>query len=120
MIQGHVRIKGSLSHLIRETAKTTNMLDRARGLLFRKKLQPQQALWIDPCPSVHTVGMRYPIDVVFMDKQGTVLKVVEKLPPLRMALCKNAHATLELSGGEAAQLGIELGMQLVWNQEKSE
>lgn len=119
MIRGYVREKGGLTHLIKEVRKTTNMLERARGLLFRRKLQPHQALWIEPCPSVHTIGMLYPIDVVFLDKEGTVLKVVAELAPLRMALCKNAHVSLELIAGEASRLGIKPGMKLVWNQERS-
>ncbi len=118
MIDGHVRIKGGLSHLIADVKKTTNAFDRARGLLFRKKLQPDQGLWIEPCPSVHTMGMLYAIDVVFLNREGVVLDVRHQLAPLRLAICQGASITLELLAGMARQLEIEPGMQLVWNQKR--
>ena len=101
-----------------DVIKTSNIFDRMRGLLFRAKLKPMQALWIEPCPSVHTFGMKYPIDVVFLDKNGNVLKVVDELKPYHMAMCKNAVVSLELLSGDAARAGIHIGMQLNWQKRR--
>jgi uncharacterized protein len=95
-------------------ARTTNAWDRARGLLGRPRLEAGEGLLIDPCPSVHTVGMRYPLDLVFLDAEFRLLKQVSALPPLRWAGCKQARATLELAPGSLAALNLEPGDRLEW------
>lgn len=81
---------------------------RLAGLLGRPPLRPDEALYLAPCASVHTCFMRYPIDVVFLDPAGRVLKVVEHLRPWRMAACRGARAALELRAGGAARYGQHL------------
>jgi hypothetical protein len=58
------------------------------------------------------LGMRYSIDVVFMRRDGMVLKVVSELRPWRAAVCLQAHAVLELRAGMATALALEPGMHL--------
>jgi uncharacterized protein len=87
---------------------------RAVGLLATASLEDPCGLWISPCNSVHTLGMRYAIDVVFMRADGTIAKVVERLPPWRAAGCLNAKSTLELRAGLADQLGLRPGMALAF------
>ncbi|HTH95260.1 MAG TPA: DUF192 domain-containing protein [Rhodocyclaceae bacterium] len=94
--------------------RTTNVWDRARGLLGRPRLETGEGLLIDPCPSVHTIGMGYPLDLVFLDADFRVLKLIDALPPLRFAGCRNARATLELAPGSLAALSLELGGRLEW------
>lgn len=84
-------------------------LERLRGLLFSPPPEPGQALLITPCASVHTAFMRYAIDVVFLDRQGTIRKVVPALAPWRAAACAGSRHTLELAAGEAARLGLAPG-----------
>ena len=79
---------------------------RLRGLLGSPPPAPGHALLITPCASVHTAFMRYPIDVVFVDRHGCILKVVEALPPWRAAGCWRARHTLELAAGEARRVGL--------------
>lgn len=74
---------------------------RLRGLLFRPALIGNQALYLAPCSSVHTFFMTYNIDVVFVDRNGCVMKVVMRLRPWRIAWCRGAHAALELRAGRA-------------------
>jgi uncharacterized membrane protein (UPF0127 family) len=73
-------------------------LRRARGLLGTTEAPP---LLIAPARSVHTVGMRRPIDVVFLDGDLRVVKVVERLRPWRIAGARGAVAVLELPAGTA-------------------
>ena len=89
------------------------MLTRMRGLLGRKELPPGDGMLIRPSPSVHTFFMAFPIDVVFLDRDGKVLKVREDLRPWRTAGCRRAHSTLELAAGEARRHGIAVGDRLV-------
>jgi uncharacterized membrane protein (UPF0127 family) len=62
--------------------------------------------------SIHMLFMRFPIDVVFVDAEWRVLRVVPDLKPWRLAAKRGAKATLELSAGTCARLGVEPGDQL--------
>ena len=85
---------------------------RAIGLLATRRLDDPCGLWITPCRSVHTVGMRYAIDIVFLRADRVVAKVVPELKPWRMAACRDARTVLELRAGLARQLRIAPGMAL--------
>ena len=64
------------------TAQT--FLSRLAGLLGTAAIAEGEGLWIVPCRSVHTLGMRYPIDVAFLDATGVVVGILEGLPPNRV------------------------------------
>jgi len=87
-------------------------LARMRGLLARPPLRQGEAMFITPCNMVHTLGMGYPIDVVFLGRDGLVLKVAPHVGPRRMRGCLRAHSVLELAAGEAARQAIAPGMSL--------
>jgi uncharacterized protein len=89
-----------------------SFLARLCGLLALPRLREGQALVLAPCNSVHTLFMRYAIDVVFVDKQGRVMKLVEQLQPWRAAGCWRAHAAVELVAGQARANGLAPGMQI--------
>jgi hypothetical protein len=72
---------------------------RRRGLLGRDHLDESSAMLLAPCSSVHTVGMRFPIDVVFVDRQGYAVKVVRNLRPWRIALSLGGRAVIEMAAG---------------------
>jgi uncharacterized protein len=61
---------------------------------------------------VHTLFMRFPIDVVFLDRELSVVAVRPDLVPWRTAGARGAKVSLELAAGEAARLGIKPGMKL--------
>jgi uncharacterized membrane protein (UPF0127 family) len=86
---------------------------RMRGLLGRSGLGPGEGMLIKPAPSVMTFFMRFPIDVVFIDKAQTIVKIAHSLVPWRTAGARGAVAALELPAGTAAALGLEPGMTLV-------
>jgi uncharacterized protein len=94
--------------VVAETAPT-----RMRGLLGRDGLDDHEGLLIRPTNSVHMFFMRFAIDVVFLDRDLVVRKVVEALRPWRMAGCRGARAALELPAGSAGRRGITVGEQLV-------
>ena len=87
-------------------------LPRMRGLLGRRGLASGEGLLLKPSPSIMTFFMRFPIDAVFLDEKGTVLKMRASLGPWRIAGCRGAHATLELPAGEASRRGIREGDRL--------
>ena len=73
--------------------------DRRRGLLGRDALDLSAALILAPCAAVHTVFMRFPIDVVFVDRDGCVRTIVRNLQPWRVVASPRAYAAVELAGG---------------------
>jgi uncharacterized membrane protein (UPF0127 family) len=85
------------------------MLPRMKGLLGKRELIAGEGLLIKPAPSIHTFFMRFPIDVVFLARDGNVLKVSPNLGPWRMRSCHRAVAVLELAAGEAELRGIKVG-----------
>ena len=73
-----------------------NFKERTGGLLIRQPLQTHEALLIKPCNSIHTVGMKYSLDIVYLNKNGVILKLVKNVKPFRFSICLNAYAVLEL------------------------
>jgi len=72
---------------------------RRRGLLGRDALDLSTALILAPCAAVHTIFMRFPIDVVFVDRRGGIRRIVRNLQPWRMAASLRAYAAVEMAGG---------------------
>ncbi len=83
-------------------------------MLRRENLSQGEGLWIAPCEAIHTIGMRFPIDVLFLSRTRKVLKVKERMPPGRIAVCLWAHSVLELPAGTAAATGTSVGDQLAF------
>jgi hypothetical protein len=89
----------------------TNPWTRLRGLLGRRGLEPGEGMLFRPEGSVHTFFMRFPLDVVFCDRELVVLGVERDLGPWRAAGRKGARVVVELPVGGAA--GIAPGDRLV-------
>lgn len=85
---------------------------RRKGLLGREQLAPGEGLWILPCEAVHTVGMRFPIDLVYLDRQHRVKKIKSAVPPWRLSACLSAHSILELTAGAICNSQTRPGDQL--------
>ncbi len=82
---------------------------RRRGLLGRDGLEESSAMLIAPCSAVHTIGMRFPIDVLFVDRQGYALKIVRNLRPWRIAAASGGQAVIEMAAGSLAWDGVQVG-----------
>jgi uncharacterized protein len=85
---------------------------RRTGLLRHTELPKGDGLWIVPCESVHTFFMKFPIDLVYIDKGRKVKKVRHAVPAWRLSACFSAHSILELPAGTARATGTEAGDQL--------
>ena len=92
---------------IADTAKTRN-----QGLLKRTGLAPGEGLWIVPCAAVHSIGMKFHIDVVFLSRDKRVLKIRRDMKKWRMAVCFGARSVLELPAGRCAAMQTQVGDQL--------
>ena len=88
--------------------------ERARGLLGRDGLERGGGMLIDRTGSVHMFFMRFPIDVVFLDRDRKVVGIRSRLAPWRVAGARRAVAALELPAGAVAAAGVEEGDALVF------
>ena len=87
------------------------LFSRLRGLLWSKRLRVKEACWLKRCRAVHTFGMRYAIDVCFLDKKNKVIGLAKNLRPNRFSpIFFKAHSALEFIAGslENCRLGDEL------------
>ncbi len=90
----------------------TNPALRLRGLLGKKELPAGEGILLRPCASVHTMFMRFAIDVVFCDGDLRVLAVAPEVPKWRMRSQRGAKVAIELAAGEAVRRGVTSGAQL--------
>jgi uncharacterized membrane protein (UPF0127 family) len=88
--------------------------ERLVGLLGRSGLDEGDGLWLEPCDSVHMLGMRFPIDVAFLDGEGRVLRTAEPLRPWRATWpVRGARCALELPAVTLRRTGTQAGDQLL-------
>ena len=85
---------------------------RRTGLLKHSKLADGEGLWIVPCEGVHTFFMKFPIDVIYLDRKKTVRKLAPNMAPWRISFCLRAHSVLELAAGEITRTLTSVGDQL--------
>ncbi|MGD0859401.1 MAG: DUF192 domain-containing protein [Terracidiphilus sp.] len=98
-------IRLRVANLTRNTVLATRMEladsspKRNKGLLGRSHLAPGEGLWILPCEAIHTFGMKFPIDLVYLDGKNRIKKLCREVPPWRLSVCLSARSVLELPSG---------------------
>ena len=102
--------------LFNDARHANTFLSRFKGLLGSNGLDCGQALLITPCNSVHTIGMRFPIDIAFLDRQGKILKLVHNLKPQKLSMKKQAACVLEMPVNSIEKHKLELGESLSWSE----
>ena len=85
---------------------------RNRGLRGRDGLAPGTAMVIAPSNAVHTFSMRFPIDLVFANREGIVVKTRAAVPKSRIAIALRGFAVIELAAGAIASCGVQVGDRL--------
>jgi uncharacterized membrane protein (UPF0127 family) len=107
--------------LVNATKKTTvsdkchfadTVLKRMVGLLNRRRFENGEGLLLDRCYGIHTFGMRFPIDVLFLDKDLHVIRAVKALPPFRTCVVKKSVYVLEVPVGALDASHTEEGDQI--------
>lgn len=110
----HLKNKRTNQVLAHHLLKTTTLLERMKGLLFQRSFGREKALWIDPCFSVHTFFMSFPIDAVFVDSNLHVKAIYIDILPWRM-ICPpvwSVRSVFEFTGGSLKEKAIHIGDQL--------
>jgi uncharacterized protein len=111
---GKLTLRRDDGRIIAESVRVADTyFRRLRGLLGRR-LREGEGLVLRPGFSVHTSFMRYPIDVVFLDQNQTVVEIAPNLKPWRTASCRAAREVVELRAGEAERRGLTVGDRVAW------
>lgn len=96
-----------------------DLVSRMRGLLFAEPIKPGEGgLLLSPCHSIHMLFMTYAIDALFLDKNGVVVAILQRIKPWQVsAMYPSAHDCLELPPGTASDTGTAVGDKIVWRPE---
>jgi uncharacterized protein len=93
--------------------KAATFLARGRGLMLAQQLPEGGGLVIEPCNSIHMFFMRYPLDVVFVDKEGRVVFMYEGIKPWRVGrIVRGAKLAVELPEGAIAASNTQVGDEI--------
>ena len=99
--------------LATKVRKADNFITRLVGLLKRNQLGPEEALWLMPSKGIHTIGMKFPIDVVFLNRQACVLSLISGMLPYRISgVHMRGYSVIELPNGTIRKSQTEIGDQL--------
>lgn len=100
MMKVEMKIKETEVLIASDVSKAKSMKERMLGLMFSEDIPRGDALWIKPCNSIHTFFMKYPIDVLFLDRNLTVVKIYENLAPWRITpIHFKSSSVVEMRGG---------------------
>jgi uncharacterized membrane protein (UPF0127 family) len=93
-----------------EAQLAVTMNQRMKGLLGREGLKANEALILEPCSSIHTFFMRFPIDVLFLDKNMQVIRVIQNMVPNRLSpIVWVSRMAIELPAGKVSQTNTQIG-----------
>jgi len=96
--------------VLSESAKiASSFFSRLRGLMFKKSLNEQNALIFINAPSIHTFFMRFPIDILFLDKGMRIIRICQSIYPGRCVFCLNSAFTIEFPAFRLEKLNVEIG-----------
>ena len=106
----------SSENLLCRAEVAESLWNRGWGLLGRRGLPADRGLWIKSCGFVHTFAMRFPIDLVYLDEDGTVVKTCSQMQPFRFSLGgRNACSVIELPAGSLHRsTRVKAGQKLVF------
>lgn len=107
-----VKVKNTGELVATNVQVANNPYTRVMGLMFKSSMNGMGGLLLNPCNSIHTFFMRFPIDVIFISKEDVVIEVKRSLAPWRMTwIYFKARKTLELPSGSIPE-SIQEGTQL--------
>ena len=105
--------KETQATIVQSVLKTNTLWERIKGLLGEKNLPSDTALWIAPCSTIHTFFMKFPIDIIFVDKNLKVTSLAHSIPSSRIVFGGwGAHSTFEMRAEQLKKHSIKKGDEL--------
>ena len=100
--------------LLSSVEAAEGVMQRFLGLMGRHGLKTQAGLHLPRCSSIHTCFMLFPIDVVYLDREKKIKKIVAGMKSWRLSWCRGADSVLEATAGWAQKVGLAEGAQVVF------
>ena len=97
-----------------EVVSAVKFIERFRGLLPYKSIPDNFGMLFRKCSAVHTFGMKFQIDVIFICRRGTVCRI-DTLPPSRISYCRKATHVIEINAGASTRYDIRPG-EVIWDK----
>ncbi len=93
-----------------------SLFKRCKGLLGRKFIGRDEGLLIPKCNAIHTIGMRFPIDVVFLDEKGKIVHIKHSFPMGKIMFVPiwPARFVVEMFSGRCKEVNLQVGEVLLW------
>jgi hypothetical protein len=102
--------KSKKSQILSSMTEAKSFWPRLKGLLGQSSLGKSSGLWIRRCNSIHTFGMKFPIDCIFLDSELKVRRVVENVVPGKLVWpVWGSTSVVEVSAGTCRNMNIEIG-----------
>ena len=101
------------TRLVEQGKMAIDFWSRLRGLLFTKELPWGQGILIKPCSSIHTIGMAYYIDILFVDANDTIVKIVCGMKPYGLASCRASAYVVEVPTGTLMRTETKCGDKIM-------
>lgn len=99
--------------LLNQLEVAESFWSRGKGLLGRKSINENQALWIKPCNNIHTFFMKFAIDCIFVDKKLEIQRLAENVTPFRfVGPFWKSHSVIEVASGFIQQKKLKIGDHL--------
>lgn len=101
----------TIGNIILEKVEIANsFFTRLKGLLGRERLEKKEGLIIKPCNSVHTIGMKFPIDVAFVNNDDEIIHIIYSMFPGKFShVIKNSKYVIEVNAGVFRNQGLKIG-----------
>lgn len=101
--------------LATNVAVASSFFLKLKGLLGKRGLADGEGLLLPSCNAVHTFFMKFPIDVLFLDRSNTVIHAIFRMPPFRISpVVRHAVQVFELPEGKAEKAGVKVNDQLLF------
>lgn len=105
-----VELRGSKNIFFYRVVVADTFFKKLVGLIFSREPCPEEGLLLDNCNSIHTLWMRFPVDVLFLDKNECIVYLIENLRPFRFSpVIRNAVKVLEIAAGEIKKKNAQTG-----------
>ena len=100
--------------IVTRLLKALTVLSRMKGLIGRRRLPREEGLFFPGCNSIHMCLMLFSIDVIYVDAEMNVLKIVKGLKPwIGFSMCSSAHSVIELAKGVTTEKDVRCGDRLI-------
>lgn len=104
--------QGTDKILFSKARKAVTIIQKYLGLMFKKSISENEAVIFYNTRCIHTFHMRFPIDIIFLNREMQVQGICGKVTPGNKVFCEDAVYTIECFGGEADRKGIRVGQGL--------